>query len=268
MIQLFFNRSIQLNLYLDTRGYSPHRVADTILAASKYFAKIVNRRFDGTNDVIIAHEILETSESTLFVILPGLEISCPDLVARALLSNDGVVLCGQGSQIRRYAPSICVDVNCLYTSVDDLITNIWEYPQIFCYNNPGPGTGCFDLADFLIVGERPGNKPSAGNSDAAFFSVESSSKWLREKINAQEFTQENFYWVNTFDRSGSETNWDFVQTLKPSKIVALGNIASVSLEHAGLEHVCIPHPQYWKRFKSKHEYPLTTILREFNENQH
>ena len=48
---------------------------------------------------------------------------------------------------------------------------------------------------------------------------------------------------------------------KPKQIVCLGKVAEKWAKKNGWEFVSFPHPQYWKRFKSKEPYPLIEFLR-------
>lgn len=48
----------------------------------------------------------------------------------------------------------------------------------------------------------------------------------------------------------------------PTNVVALGNVASLRLEKAGIEHEKIPHPQYWRRFHYGNPAGYSALLKE------
>lgn len=200
-----------------------------------------------SNDILIAHSILD-SRNTIFIANTIKSITCADLIARALLSTTGGALSHSATIMDKIMPTYA---NHGPRMLHPMVSSI----------NKGPGTGNWRAGVILLVGERPGKKASLGLIDAAFFSVEASSAWLREIICSMPYTAEDFYWVNAFDRNGIETNWSFIEKLKPIQIFAFGKYASVSLHKGSVPHIPMPHPQYWKRFKAGSEYPLITYIK-------
>ena len=105
-------------------------------------------------------------------------------------------------------------------------------------------------ARFLFVGER-GSNPEA-YVDLPFFATVGSSAFLNTALLAAGYLENEVAMVNAYSVTGTEPN----KLLKFPKTIALGNVAALVCQAQGIEHTLIPHPQYWKRFRSQvpHEY--------------
>lgn len=131
--------------------------------------------------------------------------------------------------------------------------------------NEGPGLGNSKEGVTLIIGEKPGKfKEGHGLKEhyGCFASDIGSSLWLSRQLNSINADEKDFYWVNALTVYGEEVDPDFVEFLKPSKIITLGNIAHRWAEKHNLEHFVAPHPAFWKRFHNKEVYPLLKIIKE------
>lgn len=119
--------------------------------------------------------------------------------------------------------------------------------------NFGPGIGCFHEGNTLIVAEQAAdldkNYPLAGGGGC--------SLWLNRQLTIFEH---DFYWINAKNSSGWE-DASFLSSLKPGRIIALGNVAKQWCENNNLKYEHTYHPQYWKRFRSKERYPLLDMLK-------
>lgn len=111
-----------------------------------------------------------------------------------------------------------------------------------------------------IIGEKPAG-PSPLVKSYPFLEVAGSSGWLNSQLNDTHAREDRLFWVNALNLDDSENNPDIINQLKPKQIVCLGKIAEQWAKKNGWEFVAFPHPQYWKRFKSKQPYPLIDFLR-------
>lgn len=130
------------------------------------------------------------------------------------------------------------------------------------------GAGSYTEGVVLIVGEAhtekfvPADEKIDNRLQAPFCSMQGCSGWLNELLETAGIDENKLFWVNTI-HDGVYTDLQIlVNTLKPSAIVALGETANVALKASGIMTYYVYHPQYWKRFKSKEEYPLIPLLRE------
>lgn len=90
----------------------------------------------------------------------------------------------------------------------------------------------------------------------ASFSRIGCSRWLTEQLQQTPLTEDLIFWVNA--------DQDLVQLLNPrfKRIIKLGDgklpheLSSV----VGRVIETVPHPQYWRRFKSSDRYPLLDLL--------
>lgn len=131
--------------------------------------------------------------------------------------------------------------------------------------NPGPGAGAFRPGVTLLVGERPGVARSGELKHRlpfVTFTRSGCALWLTEQLEVAGVPESDLYWINAYDALGIPTSSDFVSALEPNLIVALGDLAERWCRAAELTHVAVPHPQYWKRFRAREDYPLLGILKE------
>lgn len=119
------------------------------------------------------------------------------------------------------------------------------------------GMGNPRRGNYLIIGEQSAKPPLHPIGQDPFCGLKGSSRWLNQLLEDNNISEEKLFWINALNLDGTEANiMAIVNKIRPSKIIALGNIASKLCEKHNLEHVKIPHPAYWKRFKSKEIYPL------------
>lgn len=124
------------------------------------------------------------------------------------------------------------------------------------------GAGAFTTGVVMLVGEQVSH-PEENKYHAPFCSTKGCSGWLNNLLEEAGIPEEEMYWVNAIDNDGSEVNLlELHDKLEPRIIMALGNVARDQLKKQGLTFGHVPHPQYWKRFKSKQPYPLITVLTE------
>lgn len=123
------------------------------------------------------------------------------------------------------------------------------------------GAGAWVEGNVLLVGERTSH-PEVNKYHLPFCSIKGCSGWLNALLSEAEIPEERLFWINALDNDGTPVNLGMIyHSLKPSTIIALGNVASEQLHKQGIvRHALYPHPQYWKRFKSKHQYPLIPFL--------
>jgi hypothetical protein len=123
------------------------------------------------------------------------------------------------------------------------------------------GVGNPKRGNFLIVGEQSAKPPLHPIGQDPFCGMKGSSKWLNQLLEDNNIKEERLFWINALNLDGTEADiLSIVNRIHPSKIIALGNIASKLCEKHNLEHVKVPHPAYWKRFKSKENYPLINYV--------
>lgn len=124
------------------------------------------------------------------------------------------------------------------------------------------GAGAFRPGSVMIVGEQTSH-PEVNKYHAPFCSTKACSGWLNARLEEVEVPEDKLFWVNALDNDGSEVDLlALYNQLKPPAVFALGNIARDQLKKRGIEHVHVPHPQYWKRFKHSQPYPLIEKLAE------
>lgn len=132
--------------------------------------------------------------------------------------------------------------------------------RAFTFDKTSFGIGNFSQGNILIVGEEPG--PDSFGFDTPFVGS-GSGIWLLRQLEANEIDENELYWINARNAAGVEAEQDFVDFLKPRKIITLGTSARMWATDLINEFKVIPiyHPQYWRRFKSKEEYPLIPLLK-------
>jgi uracil-DNA glycosylase len=122
------------------------------------------------------------------------------------------------------------------------------------------GIGQFTKGNILIVGESPG--PNNQDTNTPFVGS-GSGLWLLKKLEEESIDETKLFWVNAIGADCDILNKDFVKTLQPSKIIALGTIAKQWAREfeTEIEVINILHPQYWRRFRSSEEYPLASLIK-------
>ena len=128
-------------------------------------------------------------------------------------------------------------------------------------SKPPFGMGNFKKGNILIIGEQSAKPPLHPMGQDPFCGMKGSSKWINLQLETWKIPEEKLFWINALNLDGSKSNLSLiVKLLKPSKIIALGNIAAKLCEENNLTYIKIPHPAYWKRFKSRIKYPLIEEL--------
>lgn len=131
-----------------------------------------------------------------------------------------------------------------------------------------PGFVGWPDCEVLLVGEKRSNWPARPGDDApawgygAFTPAGSggSSRWLLDSLEALPEKLPRLGLCNAIEYDQSlEQLWHVLD--KPA-VVALGNVASNELTIAGIEHHKIPHPQWAKRFRNKHQDEYVQSLKE------
>jgi hypothetical protein len=84
----------------------------------------------------------------------------------------------------------------------------------------------------------------------ASFNSEGCSKWLTDTLDKADVRERDLCWVN------ADQELDLLELAPEQQVLALGVLASAELYKRRIRHVAIDHPQYHKRFKSSHPYPL------------
>lgn len=117
--------------------------------------------------------------------------------------------------------------------------------------------------NILIIGEQVG-KPDR-DPDFPFFSDQGSSGWLNRQLDEANISEHWLFWMNALDRQGNKKDLSaLVEMMQPSYVIALGKVAESLCNEHGIPHIAIPHPQFWRRFKSKERYPLLDYIIECN----
>lgn len=120
--------------------------------------------------------------------------------------------------------------------------------------NLGPGVGQFSQRSTLLVGDQ------LNQGDFPFVSLTGCSPWLADQLESAGVGEDQLYWVNAKTAADQPTDPDFIDKLQPAKVIALGEVAAGWCRDAGVVHVQVPHPQFWKRFHHRRPYPLLKEL--------
>ena len=119
-------------------------------------------------------------------------------------------------------------------------------------------------AKVLIVGDRPG--PAAPKTSTyhhtPFYSVKHCSGWLNEQLATTGICEADLVWLNSADWQGIDYPAEILQRISVTEIVALGGNAAKWLSAAKQDFHRVDHPQFHKRFKNKHTYPLFGLLKD------
>lgn len=87
----------------------------------------------------------------------------------------------------------------------------------------------------------------------ASFTGEGCSQWLAHQLDIADCGEDRLMWVN----SDQDLSWVLdKQACEDIKVIALGQISANKLESEGITAIEVPHPQMWKRFNNKQQYPL------------
>lgn len=120
-------------------------------------------------------------------------------------------------------------------------------------------------AQAILVGEKPGNGAKVqppGFHHTPFYSSKNSSLWLNLLLLRAGIKEEQLFWINSADMNGVPSSTSHLEGWGGAKIIALGNLAEKWISSAGKSCTKFYHPQAWKRFHSKEEYPLIAHLKE------
>lgn len=114
-------------------------------------------------------------------------------------------------------------------------------------------------ASYVLVGEEFAH---VRDGDALYqwpfasFSRQGCSWWLTKQL-TNHVEEAALLWVNV-DQDFSQLN------LEPKIVFALGTVAHKKLRELKIKHIMVPHPQSWKRFHHKDQYPLIAKLGEIH----
>jgi hypothetical protein len=118
------------------------------------------------------------------------------------------------------------------------------------------------VPSILIVGDKPA--PDAPDDDMFHFTpfgaMRHSSLWLNRQLHEADIPEEWLTFVNAADRHGTPTSRKILEH-KWRNIIALGGNARRWILPAQVPHAMVNHPQSWKRFHTREEYPLICLLR-------
>ncbi len=120
------------------------------------------------------------------------------------------------------------------------------------------GIGFFISGNVLIIGEQSGDKIT----DRPFCATTHCSEWLNNKLNSYNIPEDRLYWVNALRVDDTPVDISgLIVELQPSNIICLGNVAERTCRAQGInKFIKFYHPQYWKRFRNKEEYPFVLEL--------
>lgn len=256
-------------------------VRSEVLAKLSYFTPIVpvtgRLNFESALDLVVNHghavfdgflvsDELRNAASGKFTAKDKRLSESTRALERILLSKrvSRVVFCDKKSKhyelllsriFESSIPTLIVS-NDDHRSADDIITslNVIRSPQ-----NLGDGIGVFRPGNVLVVGETPGKLRR--NIDFPFATDVGAGFWLNRLMDSEHISEQDFYWINAIRTDGTKTDPKFIDDLKPSNIIALGNVASQWCSDNDLVHYKLPHPSYWKRFHSKEPYAFIETVK-------
>jgi len=120
--------------------------------------------------------------------------------------------------------------------------------------------GSIELSKFVLIGESPANE-TTNKRYYPFCDIAGCSGWLNLLLNKEEINEEKLFWINAHHLDGSPNDVRLLDLLEGKQIICLGKKAEKWVKPTGKKYVEVPHPQYWKRFKSKEKYPLIDLLK-------
>jgi hypothetical protein len=121
--------------------------------------------------------------------------------------------------------------------------------------------GSFDNCKYVLIGEAPANE-SPLKRCYPFRDIIGCSGWLNSLLDKEEILESDLFWINAHHLDGTPNDIKILDYLQNKKIICLGKKAEKWLKPTGLKYESVPHPQYWRRFKSKEKYPLIDLLKE------
>jgi len=121
-------------------------------------------------------------------------------------------------------------------------------------------------ASFLFVGDVANQE----ELDLPFFAWGGSSEYFYVILKEAGYTEPEMAFTNAYRLDKTERNFiGLVHELKQNgggllgpQIIALGNNAANVLGKQAVDHLTVPHPQYWKRFHSKQSSLYIQALRD------
>lgn len=145
-------------------------------------------------------------------------------------------------------------VHCSKTAKIDVL--LAELQRLRPDVNEGPGIGSWRPGQVtLLVGD------SAG--------VLLGDNWLSEQLEIEKISEDDLYWISSRDADQLWTDPEFLDELRPKRVIALGDEAARWCGVvARVEHREIPHPQTWRRFHQAKAYPLIDLFKEKTHAQH
>lgn len=118
-----------------------------------------------------------------------------------------------------------------------------------------------DGSIIAIVGEKPSGT-SPFKRSYPFNDTTGCSGWLNDQLAKASVDERRLFWVNAFNLDGSENDSSMISELQPKKVICLGKVAEKWAKKNGWDSISFPHPQFWKRFKSKEPYPFVAHLKQ------
>ncbi len=119
-------------------------------------------------------------------------------------------------------------------------------------------------ASVVLIGDRPG--PAAPEDQnflhVPFKSLKHCSGWLNKLLEDANVPEGELAWINAYDKNGQPTPRVLFERVvgQPAVFALGGNAEKWCKENDVRLDTTFAHPQYWKRFKSKHTYPLIDQL--------
>lgn len=115
-------------------------------------------------------------------------------------------------------------------------------------------------APVILVGEKLAERKDQDpwfQAPFVSFSGEGCSRWLTTELADHGISEKSLLWVN------SDDDLEFIDELDwEPKVIALGVKAQTELYKLKVEAAAVEHPQSWKRFHAREEYPLINLIRE------
>lgn len=137
---------------------------------------------------------------------------------------------------------------------EKVLPHIHDLPYFHPYHNSVGSTS----ARFVFVGEIANH----ATLDLPFFSTSGSSRFLNDALVDAGYREFETAFVNAICLDGRHVDDRLRKSFKGAVLVALGGTASDILRDAGLRATAVvPHPAYWKRFKSKNREEYVDKLR-------
>ena len=136
----------------------------------------------------------------------------------------------------------------------------WRMLHRILITEKPPGIGGSN-ARVLMVGDRPTEE---NVYQLPFVHPKGCAPWLTKQLDDNGFQEEDFYWINAYDVKGKRTDFSGLGFYELG--ICLGHHASERGSELKRANVCdtirtLAHPQYWKRFHTREEYPLIDILK-------